>query len=118
MEEPTLADLAKLLQNLSAEMTAMKVDMADLKKEQTSSSEGGGRTEGPHDTDRPPKFQKMDFPRFDGKSDPPIFINRCESYFHQQRIMAEEKVWMASYHLEDVAQLWYMQLQEDEGTPR
>jgi hypothetical protein len=33
MEEPTLADLAKLLQNLSAELTAMKVDMADLKKE-------------------------------------------------------------------------------------
>jgi hypothetical protein len=25
---------------------------------------------------------------------------------------------MASYHLEDVAQLWYIQLQEDEGTPR
>ena len=32
--------------------------------------------------------------------------------------MEEEKVWMASYHLEDVAQLWYIQLQEDEGTPR
>jgi hypothetical protein len=46
-----------------------------------------------------------------------LFINRCESYFHQQHIM-EEKVWMASYHLEDVAQLWYIQLQEDEGTPR
>jgi hypothetical protein len=25
---------------------------------------------------------------------------------------------MASYNLEDVAQLWYIQLQEDEGTPR
>ncbi|WVZ69642.1 hypothetical protein U9M48_018401 [Paspalum notatum var. saurae] len=31
--------------------------------------------------------------------------------------MAEERVWMASYHLEDVTQLWYIQLQEDEGTP-
>jgi hypothetical protein len=60
----------------------------------------------------------MDFPRYDGKSDPLIFINRCESYFHQQRTMAEEKVWMAAYNLEDVAQLWYIQLQEDEGTPR
>jgi hypothetical protein len=28
------------------------------------------------------------------------------------------KVWMASYNLEDVAKLWYIQLQEDEGTPR
>jgi hypothetical protein len=59
----------------------------------------------------------MDFPQYDGKSDPLIFINRCESYFHQQRIMEEEKVWMASYNLEDGAQLWYMQVQTDEGIP-
>jgi hypothetical protein len=59
----------------------------------------------------------LDFPRYDGKSDPLIFINRCESYFRQQRTMPEEKVWMASYNLEEVAQLWFIQLQEDEGTP-
>jgi hypothetical protein len=59
----------------------------------------------------------MDFPRYDGKSDPLIFINSYESYFHQQRIMEEEKVWMASYNLEEKAQLWYIQVQEDEGTP-
>ena len=59
----------------------------------------------------------MDFPRYDGKSDPLIFLNRCESYFHQQRIMEEEKVWMASYNLEEGAQMWYIQVQEDEGIP-
>ena len=31
--------------------------------------------------------------------------------------MVEERVWMASYNLNDVAQLWYKQVQEDEGTP-
>ncbi|XP_066341713.1 uncharacterized protein [Miscanthus floridulus] len=31
--------------------------------------------------------------------------------------MPEERVWMASYNLEDVTQLWYIQLQDDEGTP-
>jgi hypothetical protein len=46
-----------------------------------------------------------------------LFINKCESYFRQQRTMAEERVWMASYNLEDVAQLWFIQLQDDEGTP-
>jgi hypothetical protein len=46
-----------------------------------------------------------------------LFINNCESYFHQQRTMPEEKVWMASFNLEDVA-LWYILLQEDDGTPR
>jgi hypothetical protein len=56
----------------------------------------------------------MDFPRYHGKTDPLIFINRCESYFHQHRIM--EKVWMASYNLEEGAQMWYAMVQRDEGT--
>ncbi|XP_039775562.1 uncharacterized protein LOC120643106 [Panicum virgatum] len=59
----------------------------------------------------------MDFPKFDGKSDLFAFLNHCESYFCQQRIAGEEKVWMVSYNLKDSAQLWYMQLQCDEGTP-
>ena len=81
-----------------------------------SPSSGSKPFSGEHHQDRPPKFQKMDFPRYDGKSDPLIFINRCESYFHQQRIM-KEKVWMASYNLKEGAQLWYIQVQTDEGTP-
>ena len=80
----------------------------------TSAHSGSGE----HHQDRPPRFQKLDFPRYDGKSDPLIFINRCESYFHQQRIMEEEKVWMASYNLEEGAQLWYIQVQADEGMTR
>jgi hypothetical protein len=59
----------------------------------------------------------MDFLCYDGKTDPLIFTNRCESYFHQQRIMEEEKVWMTSYNLEEGAQMWYIQVQMDEGTP-
>jgi hypothetical protein len=59
----------------------------------------------------------MDFLRYDGKSDLLIFINRCKSYFHQQRIMEEEKVWMASYNLEEGVQMWYIKVQTDEGTP-
>jgi len=39
-----------------------------------------------------------------------IVINRCESYFLQQQIMDEERVWMASYYLEEGAQLWYYQI--------
>jgi hypothetical protein len=31
--------------------------------------------------------------------------------------MEEEKVWMVSYNLEDGAQMWYIQVQTDEGTP-
>jgi hypothetical protein len=110
----TIADTLKTLQ---ATVEANARAIAALTADRTSSS-GTKPASGEHHNDRPPRFQKMDFPRYDGKSDPLIFINRCESYFHQQRTMAEEKVWMASFNLEDVAQLWYFQLQEDEGTPR
>ena len=52
----------------------------------------------------------MDLPKYDGKSDPLAFINHCKSYFHQQRIVEEEKVSVASYNLEAAAQLWYIQV--------
>ena len=81
---------------------------------------GAGRGRPPgggHHDDRPPRFHKMDFPRFDGKTDPLLFINKCESFFLQQRVMEEEKVWMASFNMDGSAQQWYMRLQREEGTP-
>ncbi|XP_066311855.1 uncharacterized protein [Miscanthus floridulus] len=117
-DQLTLADLMEKLNTLTTDMAAMKVKMEGIQdRAYSSKTSGGGRTEGPRDLDRPPKFQKLDFPRYDGKSDPMIFINKCESYFRQQRTMAEERVWMASYQLEGVAHMWFIQLQEDEGTP-
>ena len=117
-DQPTLADLMEKLNALSTDMAAMKAEMDTLKDRSSASDNGGsGRTDASRDLDRPPKFQKLDFPRFDGKSDPLLFINKCESYFRQQRTMPEERVWMASYQLEGVAHLWFIQLQEDEGTP-
>jgi hypothetical protein len=59
----------------------------------------------------------MDFPKFDGKSDPVVFINQCESSFRRERIMEEEKVWLASRNLEDDARMWFLQVQRNEGTP-
>jgi hypothetical protein len=109
-EELSLADVVKMLKTLSA-------DVAGLKAKVASSSDADSCPDGQHHTNRPPRLQKLDFPRYDGKTDPLLFINRCESYFRQQRTMPEEKVWMASYNLEDISQFWFIQLQEDEGTP-
>ncbi|KAJ1253546.1 hypothetical protein BS78_K256400 [Paspalum vaginatum] len=112
MSEPTIADVMETLKSLTTELTSIKADVAAMKEQSASSSDSsaGGRPEGPRDPDRPPRFQKWDFPRYDGTIDPMLFINKCESYFRQHRTMAEERVWMASYNLEDVAQLWYIQL--------
>jgi hypothetical protein len=119
MAELTTADLAALITKLTmtVETLQTKLDTLEQRTAGSSSSSPRGPHGGEHHNDRPPRFQKMDFPKFDGKSDPLAFINRCESYFHQQCIMEEEKLWMASYNLEAGAQLWFMQIQLDEGTP-
>jgi len=119
MAEPTLADVLASLKTLSTEMSTMKADLAAMKEKSASSSDsaGGRKPEEPRDNDFPPKPKKWDFPRYDGTTDPLLFLNKCESYFRHHRTMAEERVWMASYHLDEVAQLWYTQLLEDEGAP-
>jgi hypothetical protein len=103
------------MQTLQSAVQANAAAIQALTDRSSSSSNGPRPSTSKHHNDRPSRFQKMDFPRYDGKSDPLIFINRCELYFHQHRIMEEENVWMASYNLEDDAQLWYIQIQEDEG---
>jgi hypothetical protein len=52
-------------------MKNMQADIAGLKKSDASSP-NGGRIDAPRDLDRPLRFQKLDFPRYDGKSDPPL----------------------------------------------
>jgi hypothetical protein len=92
-----------------------------IRKLETQSSRSGFQQDRSfahgHHQDRPPRFQKLDFPKYDGKGDLLIFINKCDSYFHQQRIVEEEKVWMASFNLDDAAQMWYIHVQKEQGTP-
>ncbi|KAG8646780.1 hypothetical protein MANES_09G027033v8 [Manihot esculenta] len=60
-----------------------------------------------------PKFTKLDFPCYDGLEDPLGWLARCQHFFRHQQTPEEEKVSLASYHLEWIAQLWYMQLLND-----
>nr|CAB3494457.1 unnamed protein product [Digitaria exilis] len=107
MAEPSNADLLALIKSLTESVASLQTSVAELKQaNQDMGSFGHQLPPGPHH-DWPPRFQKLDFPRYDGKSDPLVFINRCESYFHQQLIAEEEKVWMASYNLVEGAQLWH-----------
>ena len=109
--QATLDSLVASIRTLqtSVEANAQAIQRLDAARPPPGGSSSSAHSgSGEHHQDRPPRFQKLDFPRYDGKSDPLIFFNRCESYFHQQRIMEEEKVWMASYNLEEGAQLWYI----------
>ncbi|KAH0752536.1 hypothetical protein KY285_005684 [Solanum tuberosum] len=60
-----------------------------------------------------PRHTKLDFPRFNGQEDPLGWLNRCEHFFRHQQTLEEEKVGLASFHLEGNAQLWFLQLETD-----
>ena len=82
----TMAALAAAVTALQATAEATKAleentkAIAALFPERPSSSSGKQILgDQPQPPDRPPKFQKLDFPRYDGKSDPLIFVSRCES---------------------------------------
>jgi hypothetical protein len=62
-----------------------------------------------------PRYYKLDFPQFDGKSDPLSWLNRCEQFFRGQRTEDQDKVWLATYHLTGVAQEWYYQHERNHG---
>ncbi|XP_021321685.1 uncharacterized protein LOC110437539 [Sorghum bicolor] len=118
MAEPTTADLLKELKTMSHELTSLKADMAATKdKASTADSSDTWHREGFRDLNLPPWPKKWDFPRYDGTPDPLLFLNKFEAYFRHHCTMAEERMGMASYHLDDAVQTWYTQLLEDEGAP-
>ncbi|KAK1695119.1 hypothetical protein QYE76_011816 [Lolium multiflorum] len=65
--------------------------------------------------DRAPRLYKIDFPLFDGASDPRPWLTRCNLFFLGQRTQESDKTWLASYHLTDVATLWYGHLEAKLG---
>jgi hypothetical protein len=68
----TLETLAASMQSLQTAAKANAAAIQALAADRQSSSSNGSRSgTGEHHNDRPPRFQKMDFPRYDGKSDPP-----------------------------------------------
>jgi hypothetical protein len=64
-----------------------------------------------------PRFSKLDFTSYDGSEDPMNWLTHCEQFFQGQRTLASDRVWLASYHLRGVAQMWYYALEQDEGVP-
>ncbi|WVZ82923.1 hypothetical protein U9M48_030129 [Paspalum notatum var. saurae] len=117
MAEPTNSDIIKALEVITKKLDTL--DSRTTRLEQSHgkalSSDGSASFAQGNQEHRPPKFHKVDFPKFDGTMNPMLFLNKCESYFLQQRIVEEEKVWLASFNMEGAAnQHWYMRVQREE----
>ena len=74
-----------------------------------------GHYEGHPDARGVPRFQKLSFPMFDRADDPLAWLNKCEHFFRAQRTPEVDKVWLASFHMNGVAQHWYCMLERDAG---
>ncbi|CAL5328511.1 unnamed protein product [Camellia sinensis] len=83
----------------------------------------GGRTLGSGGTNREvrsnsasqylPKTMKLDFPRFNGIEDLTSWVCRAEQFYYFHQTPEADRVPLASFNLEDDAQLWYQLLKED-----
>lgn len=60
-----------------------------------------------------PKIVKVDFPRYERKGDPTIWLCKAEQFFELHEISAIERVPLASFHLESEAHLWYQLLRQE-----
>ncbi|KAL5790845.1 hypothetical protein ACOSQ2_005733 [Xanthoceras sorbifolium] len=60
-----------------------------------------------------PKTVKIDFPRYDGKGDPTIWLYKVEQFFQLHEIRASDRIELASFHLEGNAHLWYQLLKQE-----
>jgi hypothetical protein len=52
-----------------------------------------------------------------GTEDPLHWIHKCEQFFRAQQTSKKDRVWLATYHLEGVAQQWYYMLKQNMGSP-
>lgn len=60
-----------------------------------------------------PKISRLDFPKYDGSNDPLGWLNHCEHIFKHQKIVEEEKVELAAFHMDGDAQLGFLKLKRD-----
>lgn len=61
-----------------------------------------------------PPRPKINFPHYDGESDPLPWLSKCDTYFRGMRTWEYDKVWQASLH-EGVTAKWFYTLERDTG---
>ncbi|GJU54013.1 uncharacterized protein Tco_1227727 [Tanacetum coccineum] len=79
---------------------------------ESSNGRGRGPRYGPN-SNYITKPLKLDFSRFNRKEDPTSWVCRAEQFFRFHSTPAEEQVSIASFHLEDDAQLWFQVLKQE-----
>jgi hypothetical protein len=61
---------------------------------------GGDDGDGPFRREDRSHRPRPNFPSYDGESDPLAWLTKCDIYFRGMRTLHEERVWLASLHLD------------------
>jgi hypothetical protein len=56
---------------------------------------------------------KLRFPKYDGSGDPLPWLHRCDQFFLVARTAEVEKVWLATFYMEGIAQQWYYRFERN-----
>lgn len=75
----------------------------------TQSDQEGGESSNMHSN----ASVKLEFPLFNGREGPTSSLCRAEQFLQYHGTPEEERVMLASFHLEGEAQLWFQHLQQE-----
>jgi hypothetical protein len=79
---PKIDCVQQQVTDVQAKVDGIQIKVDRIQQGASSSGSLGSTSGAGAHTDRPSRFQKMDFLKFDGKTDPLIFVNRCETLLH------------------------------------
>ena len=58
-----------------------------------------------------PKVVRLEFPRFKGEN-PSSWVYKANQFFHLYNTLVNQKILLASYHMEDEALIWFQDAEE------
>lgn len=91
-------------------------EIVRLTRREGEASTSKATHESPSSNSTPTSFilkMKLDFPRFNGREDPTSWICRAKQFFQFHNTSTAKRVFVASFHLEDEAQLWFQLLKQE-----
>lgn len=105
-----LAQHEAIFEKILAEMQSLNTSMQAMRGQKPEGSGAGGA---PATTNHKP-YLKLSFPRFSG-DEPTGWLYQAEQYFEFQHVANEDKVNLASFHLDGIALQWHRWLTKSKG---